>query len=389
MRASNGESRRFTHIQLKNWKNFLRVEVSLGRRAYLAGPCASGKTSFLDLFRFLHDLVAPGEGFQAAIRKRGGLRKLRCLAARHDSDVGFLVHVGTNADPALWEYELHFTQDDHPSPVIRRERAVRGGVELFSRPDEKDAAEPERLEYTLLEQEAGRGKLAELASFFRSVRYWNLAPQLVREPERAAMHNYDAYGGTLLDQMAAVPERTGASRLRAILEALHPAIPRMEELEVRRDGRGRPHLRVRHEHWRSRGAVQTEQQLPDGALRLIGLLWTALDATGPVLAEEPETSLDPRLARLVPGMLARIEHRSDQQMLVTTHSPDLLESADVRISEVFLLVPGEEATAVRPALGVPETRTLLENGPAGWDPPPPSDEDDAERQIGLFEAPGT
>ncbi|MBA2492469.1 MAG: ATP-binding protein, partial [Gammaproteobacteria bacterium] len=56
--------------------------VELQRRVFLIGPNASGKSNFLGLFRFLHDLVSVGGGFQEAVRKRRGISSLRCLAAR-------------------------------------------------------------------------------------------------------------------------------------------------------------------------------------------------------------------------------------------------------------------------------------------------------------------
>lgn len=388
MRGPGDESWRFTHIQLKNWRNFLRVEATLEQRTYLAGPSASGKSNFLDLFRFLQDLVTAGVGFQDAVRSRGGLRKLRCLAARQDSEVGVLVHAGVTGDPASWEYELHFNQEHQPRPVVKRERFLCGGRELLARPDERDAAEPERLERTAIEQDTRRDELRDLAAFFRSIRYWHLAPQLVREPERSIVHEYDPYGASLLDRMASMPEKICRARLRFIHETLRDVIPRVEQLDVRRDARGRPHLRARQEHWRSRGAVQTEQQLPDGALRLIGLTWTVLEDGGPLLVEEPEISLHPRAVRLIPGMLARIGRRSGRQLLMTTDSPDLMAGDSVRLSEILLFVPGDEATTVRPVLSAAEVRTMLEEGAGKHEERPVVSAVDDEDQIELFDPSG-
>ena len=72
----------FTHISLRNWRNFTKAQVDLERRVFLVGANASGKSNFLDVFRFLHDLVSIGGGFQEAVRRRGGLSVLRCMAAR-------------------------------------------------------------------------------------------------------------------------------------------------------------------------------------------------------------------------------------------------------------------------------------------------------------------
>src|SRR5713101_6321423 len=78
---------RIAHLHLENWRNFLHVDIPLERRVFLVGPNASGKSNFLDALRFLHDVVSVGGGFREAIRRRGGVSRLRCLAARLYSDI--------------------------------------------------------------------------------------------------------------------------------------------------------------------------------------------------------------------------------------------------------------------------------------------------------------
>src|SRR5208282_4371327 len=78
---------RFTNISLSNWRNFAKAEVSLQQRVFLVGANASGKSNFLDAFRFLRDIVAIGGGFQEAVRKRRGVSSIRCYAARRYPDV--------------------------------------------------------------------------------------------------------------------------------------------------------------------------------------------------------------------------------------------------------------------------------------------------------------
>ncbi|HQP99307.1 MAG TPA: AAA family ATPase, partial [bacterium] len=82
MRKPTASTFRFTHLYLENWRNFARVDVDLQKRVFLIGPNASGKSNLLDVFRFLRDVVSVGGGFQAAVARRGGVKPLRCLAAR-------------------------------------------------------------------------------------------------------------------------------------------------------------------------------------------------------------------------------------------------------------------------------------------------------------------
>ena len=61
-----------SHIILRNWKNFRKVDVDLKERSFVVGPNASGKSNFLDAFRFLRDIAKPGGGLQKAISSREG-----------------------------------------------------------------------------------------------------------------------------------------------------------------------------------------------------------------------------------------------------------------------------------------------------------------------------
>jgi predicted ATPase len=138
---------RFSQIRLTNWQNFVEVNVVLQTRVFLIGPNASGKSNFLGSLRFLHDLVALGGGFEEAIAKRGGVSRLRCLAARRypDIGVGVVVSFGTGAD---WEYELAFSQDNRQRPIIKREVVKRATQIVLSRPDSEDESDPARLHQT-------------------------------------------------------------------------------------------------------------------------------------------------------------------------------------------------------------------------------------------------
>jgi predicted ATPase len=272
------------------------------------------------------------------------------------------VTIGTDDQPAAWRYELHFSQDTQKRPIIKSERVLKQGNEVFVRPDGSDKSDPARLSQTYLEQVHANQQFRGIADFFASVQYLHIVPQLIREPERSVGKSNDPYGGDFLEQIAQCQERTRNAWLRRITDALRVAVPQLKELELWRDVRGTPHLRGKYEHWRPQGAWQTEEQFSDGTLRLMGLLWIALAGKGPLLLEEPELSLHPEVVRCIPQMFARVQRRSGRQVMTSTHSPDLLRDNGISLDEVLLLQPGKEGTSIRSANQYKDIRSLLEGG---------------------------
>jgi len=378
------ESLSFSSLRLQNWKNFARIEVLLQNRVFLVGPNAAGKSNLLDVFRFLRDLASPGGGFQEAIRRRDGVSVIRCLAARRYPDIELRVVVEPPQANTRWEYELAFNQDAQRRARISRENVVRDGQVLLLRPSDDDKQDPARLTQTHLEQVNVNRSFRELAFFFESVRYLHIVPQLVREPDRSVGRSNDPFGGDFLEQIAKIQERTRVARLNRIRDALRVAVPQLAEIELARDDRGTPHLRGKYEHWRPQGAWQTEDQFSDGTLRLMGLLWVAMEGGGPLLLEEPELSLHPEIVRYLPQMFARVQRRTGRQIILSTHSPDLLRDEGIGLDEVLLLRPGSEGTEVAPAGAFQEIRDLLQGGMTLADAVIPKTRPAHADQLSLF-----
>jgi predicted ATPase len=382
----NGASdiQRFSWIRLRNWKNFASCEATVANRVFLVGPNASGKSNFLDAFRFLRDLALPGGGFQKATLDRGGVRAIRCLAARRYPDVEIHAILGLDSEPGIWEYELAFNQDQQRRARVARERVKYRGKLLLDRPYDDDKADPARQSQTHLEQVNVNRDFRPLAEFFESIRYLHIVPQLVREPDRSVGRSNDPFGGDFLEQLAKTQEKTRAARLRRIREALRIAVPQLQEIELSRDDRGTPHLRGRYEHWRPQGAWQTEEQFSDGTLRLMGLLWVAMGSGGPLLFEEPELSLHPEIVQFLPQMFARIQRRTGRQLLLSTHSPELLRDDGIGTDEILLLRPSKEGTMVTPASQYTDVETLLKGGVSLADAVLPKTRPQGAGQLPLF-----
>lgn len=361
---ATGVEVRFTRLRLENWRNFLTADVPLRRRVFLLGPNAAGKSNVLDAFRFLRDVADPqGGGFQAAVALRGGVSQIRSLHARRYPNVVIDVEMDLNGDGGFWRYRIEFTQDKQRVPKVGKEQVWRGGRQILNRPDEADRDDPSRLTQTFLQQVNANKDFRPVVEALAQIRYLHLVPQLVREPDRSVGRVRDPFGGDFLDQLARTPRRTLDARLRKIKDALRVAVPQLEELALERDAAtGVAHLKGLYKHWRPNAGWQTEEQFSDGTLRLLGLLWVFLDGAAPLLLEEPELSLHTEVVRFIPQVMHRLGRKTGRQIIVSTHSAELLADQGISLEEMILLIPSAEGTVVQVASKDKQVRALVEGG---------------------------
>ena len=380
-----------SHVSLKNWRNFREVDVPLGNRAFLVGPNASGKSNFLDVFRFLRDIAKPGGGLQYAVRQRGGLSKIRCLAAREHPDVEIEVTLSDFSDNLKkWNYGIAIKQEPrgYRLPHIIYERVWENDNIILERPKRVDNSDRALLTQTHLEQISANNKFREISNFFESVKYLHIIPQLIRNPDSfsGAIITDDPYGRSFLDTVARTPIKIRHSRLKKIETALRIAVPHLNSLTDIKDETGIPHLEAKYEHWRSQGARQREDQFSDGTLRLLGLLWSLLESDSLLLLEEPELSLNSAIIVQIPALMNKLQQQKKRQIIVSTHSADLLSDKGIGGEEVLLLNPGLEGTEIIQASSMRQIRELLRQGfsPAEAIMPYTKPKDNRQLALELF-----
>lgn len=360
-----------THLKLANWKNFREINVDIPTKLYLVGPNASGKSNFLDVLRFLHDVARQGGGLHDALERRGGLSKIRCLAARQHSTVEIEVHIQDRDNTkSKWIYKLGLAQE----PRGRHETYVKyeqvfhteKGV-VLDRPDNLDKKDPARLYQTYLEQISANVNFREVATFFSDIRYFHLVPQLIKYSQAFSGPNKlpeDPFGSNFMEALAKTSPNIRNSRLKKIESILKAAVPQLTELKYTTDEVGFPHLEARYKHWRLKAGKQREIQFSDGTLRLIGLFWSLLDKhDAPLLLEEPELSLNAAIIRQLPSLIYNVDKKLKRksQVFISTHSIDLLSNKSISGDEVLVLIPKKEQTEVKIAKDIDSVRILLDS----------------------------
>lgn len=359
-----------TNIELTNWKNFHSCNVNVSERTFIVGSNASGKSNFLDALRFIRDIAKNGGGLQTAVSTRGGMKKIRCLAARARTDIEIAVKVFDEVNNERWSYRLSFKGTGggimKSEASILKEEVYKNDEPLLVRTPYSDGEDNDTLKYTHLEQATTNQKFRDLKIFFLNIEYLNVIPQLVREASSFVFSSdkEDFYGRNFLQRLAKMNKNTRASYFRRVNEVLKIAVPQMDELRLSFDQMGTPHLEARYEHWRAKGSKQSEDQFSDGTLRLIGFLFAILDSKGVILLEEPETNLHSAIISQLPSFIAKLQRskKETRQVFITTHSYDMLSDLGIASEEVILLKPSLEGTQVQNASTIDEVNDELNAG---------------------------
>ena len=369
---------KLTHIAITNWRNFAHIEFDLSSRLFVVGPNSSGKTNLLAALRFLSDVAR--RGLVAASEDLGGPSKY--IHAGADS-VSF--SVSADVDSRQITYDLFLrrltaiadssgTMRLHPSTEklleadqlrILMPQLVNTGLDLFSEKDivglpvapdgaEKEAdtefpvsddafIEDEKLlidgEEVLVDREEKR--VSEIASYVRKtlagIRY--IHPNPKKMLERA--DRYEPDYGTGFFQHAG---RFSDQQLDAVVDRIRPimasVVPEIPNLSYQRMGLGTEVVFYSDTPVRGASGVYSHEQFSEGTLRLLGLLFdlaTLPRDTSVVLIEEPETFLQASVVRSLPSLLAEVAMNRDVQMIISTHSPELIDSELVLPSQVLML----------------------------------------------------
>lgn len=343
-----------TRLELRNWRNFKAASADIATSVtYLIGPNASGKSNFLDALRFLRDVAKPiGGGLQTALSERGGFSKVRChhtsgpRGGEGRTDLGIVVELHDGKDKWRYEVSVNYPKGgSRETAYVTREQVHRNDTVVITRPEDAERKDPEQLKVTYLEQAAKNGDFRTVVNFFSGITYVHLVPQLVKYGERISGHLLpeDPFGQAFMKRIAEAAPRTRDARLNKIAKAMAGIVPGLERLSFVKDDEGRPHIEMGYKTFRLRASKQLEDQLSDGTLRLIALLWLLQEKhESPLLLEEPELSLNEEIVKKLHAIFIRITRKSNNQIFVTTHSRALLSNPGIPPESIFEVSPREE-----------------------------------------------
>jgi predicted ATPase len=342
-----------TRVVIRNYKSVAACDVRLGRLTFLVGANGSGKSNFLDALRFVAEAVR--FSVDHALRDRGGIQQVRRRSSGHPNHFGirlefelseerrghFAFEVG--AEPrggySIKLEECVIVRPSTDGAGLAHYRVRRGNVERSSIPT-PPAAVSDRLYLVTL---SGQPEFRPLYDALTVMGFYNLSPAEIRDlqqpdPGELLSRSGNNLAGVLATIRTRSPELK--SRIEAYLSKVVPGVSGVEPAPVghKETIEFRQNVKGSKDPWRFLAA-----SMSDGTLRVLGVLVALFQAagderSGPRLIgiEEPEVALHPAAAGILRDSIR--DATEFAQVLVTSHSPDLLDDESIADSEILAVV---------------------------------------------------
>jgi predicted ATPase len=339
-----------TTLTVSNYRSLgENVRINFGKLTVLVGPNGSGKSNVMDALRFVSD--AMHMGLSGAITTRHGIAAVRRWSGGHPFDVA--IRIDLTVPDGLASYAFELTGSRAEEYEVKLEEAIvhRGDQHFHFRVEHgKWIQGPEGLRPPLdtqnlaLQLIGGDARFQDLAHALQNIAVYAIFPDTLRSPQKYSPSKpMSRHGDNWVSILKDQPVTTWKPELIAALNKLTGDL-----LDIKVE-QAASYLVVEFRHTSPNKKLKwfDAAQESDGTLRVAGIITALLQEPAvPVIGiEEPELTVHPGAIPLLYDHLAQATERS--QVIVTTHSPELLELVqpeDVRV----LLRSKEGATLVAP-----------------------------------------
>lgn len=347
-----------TRVLLKNYKSIAACSVPLQSLVFLVGQNGSGKSNFLDALRFVSESLH--SSLDHALRQRSGIAEVRRRSGGHPNHFAIRLdfHLPTGEmgnysfqigarESGGFEVQTEECKLVHPGHLeesfylVERGQLVRKSVAVAP------AAFADRL---YLVAASGLPQFRPVYDALSAIEVYNLNPKEIanlQKPDAGQMLRRDGANASSIFRRLPEGVRQQINGylpriVQGIADAETKALGSQETVEFRQIVKGQKHP------WRFLAS-----SMSDGTLRAFGILLALFQNSGaeagrPLLIglEEPEMALHPAATGVLLSALREASSRT--QILVTSHSPDLLDDPDIPTESLLAVDNQEGVTRIAP-----------------------------------------
>jgi predicted ATPase len=316
-------------VVIENYRSIEYCNVELGPVTILVGPNGSGKSNFLDAIRFVSDALRTS--LAQAIRDRGGFNEVLRRGTGNPTSLAIRLEFQVLTGEAA-----HF--------AFRVGQRADGGFMVEEEQGRLDGAEPYHIPGPMLDRLAITRfwEDAPIVDALAAMEFYNLNPSRIRElqpPDSGIVLYQDGANAASVWRRISELQPDLAERVDRYLAFIAPGLISVEPAYL-----GPKAAILFKQQSRDQPRLFYAESMSDGTLRAFGILLALFQLGGeyvpPLVGiEEPETALHPGAIVFLRDAFREVSDR--KQVLVTSHSPDLLDEIDLD-RETLLAVHAED-----------------------------------------------
>lgn len=365
-----------TRVWAKNYRSIAEVSVEFGPLTVLVGPNGSGKSTILDIVRFIKESLR--FDLDTAISRRHGFDRILHRQASNSLSRSAAIELGLRLESADYTMDYCFTFCRHEDQgfVIKSESFLvkhLNGEEMDlsiidSEPTSRkleltpsksfDKTDKDFLTnnyvlpslYSILHFDKRdhqrqlkfhmQRSLRLFREQLRSLQCYHIFPDDIRKPQRPATHYPLDENGNNLASVLRDMEKRHPDQVIRLEETISHLIQNVEKVRVEEIG-GFLVIELGHVSSVDKSLIWFDlSQESDGTLRVLGLLTAIYQVPYHPLVgiEEPEFAVHPGI---LPALAEIFEEASrTTQLIITTHSPDLIDQLSTDCLRVVESVTG-------------------------------------------------
>jgi type I restriction enzyme M protein len=332
----------FVSLTLTNFLSYKSATIEFSDLIALVGPNASGKSNFVSAIKLLREIGS--HGLPVAVARRGGFDQLRHRSNGRPNNPSLRIAFRLNeVSDAESYYEIAFSSVAGGTYRVKSESAVvfSRGERYYFRSDGKTVTSNEidsRTQEKFTTAVApGHSAVTGAQSFAGFLVYQALSrlqtveinPQVLRDfQEPTSLGSFEPDGSNVVS----VYDSFNTVRRRKVLEYMNAIVPGLTKVEVSSLA-GQQTLTFGQ--LTPNGVREfTARQMSDGTLRAFSILVALFQPARPslIVFEEPEIAIHLGALRALVDILK--SESAETQMVITTHSADIVDQIDVEAVRV-------------------------------------------------------
>jgi len=344
-------------VYIRNYKSIGQACVTLEGVTVLVGQNGAGKSNFVDALSFVTDVLK--DGLDLAFKNRGGIGAVRRRSGGHPNHIEIRLGIELEKDISA-EYSFKIAakpgerygiaeENCAVHRLLKREDVfqVKDGKFTKEIPGIKPKIEPDRL---ALFASSATEEFRPVYDFLTAMRFYSIVPSRIRElqdPDPGESLKRDGSNAAAVLKHIAESSSNRNGHYERLCRLLSKVVPGLSGAQYHTMGQ-KETIRFKQNVGLKYPWMFDALNMSDGTLRLLGILLAVYQSSVPTLIaiEEPEATVHPGITDVLVDVLWEGSKRS--QILLTTHSPDILDHKHIRDDQIRVVSSQKGETTISP-----------------------------------------